>query len=114
MVMIERVETGDTTYDDRVTRYEYIVARRAEKPQPTLQAIGDALGITRQNVHRLLKRGGVRPAGRPRSDAGRRKFLIKRLTSWQTRRLKKLAVNKPTEVEDGWITKIEVEIQGLV
>jgi hypothetical protein len=107
------METGDETYKSRLERYEYIVARRAEKPRPTLEAIGTELGISRQNVWRLLSRGGVKPSGRPRSNEGRRAKLVERLGKWQAQRLRHLAANKPTDREDGWIATIEADLKEL-
>lgn len=110
---MDLIETGDETYEERKKRFDYIKARRAEKPRPTLEAIGKELGITRQNVWRALDRGVVKPSGRPRSDAGRRRFQLKRLEAWQKRRMAKLAVNKPTTIEDGWIARVEAIIKDL-
>ena len=53
---LRNLATGDRTYVGRVERFEYIQRRRAETPQPTIQAIADELGISKQNVSRLIKR----------------------------------------------------------
>lgn len=107
------METGDKTYVDRLKRYEYIVARRAETPKPTLQVIATELGVSRQNVHRILKRGGVKPAGRPRSNEGRRRRVAERLEKWQHRRLAKIVKSLPVESEERWIAKLEGELRDL-
>jgi len=107
------METGDETYEARKERFDYIMARRAEKPRPTLAAIGKELGISRQNVHRIVKRNQVKPSGRPRSNEGRRSRAVLRLEKWQARRLAHLAANQPTTREDGWIARIEAELKAL-
>lgn len=106
-------ETGDETYEERLKRYEYIVARRAERPQPSLRALAKEMGISPQNIHRQLKRGVVKPSGRPRSDAARRRRLVARIGKWQTRRTTKIAAGKPVEVEDQWIAKLEAQLRDL-
>lgn len=112
-MVIEMVETGDSTYPERVKRYEYIVARRADKPRPSLQKIAEELGISRQNVHRILRRGTVKPSGRPRSNDGRRKRVAARLTKWHQRRLDKTVRGLDTSYEDGWISRLEAELRSL-
>lgn len=111
---IETIETGDVTYADRFKRWEYIMARRGETPRPTLQKIADELHISRQNVHRIIKKGKVKPSGRPRSNEGRRKRVAARLEKWYARRLAKAVKALPVDVEDGWITKLEAELRALV
>lgn len=107
------IETGDTTFEARKERFDYVMRRRAEKPRPTLAVIGEELGITRQNVWRIIHRGEVKPSGRPRSNVARRKRLVERLAKWQDRRLTKIAANKPTTVEDSWIAKVEGMLKDL-
>lgn len=112
--MLDTKETGDETYEERKKRFEYIMARRAEKPRPTLEQIGKELGISRQNVWRTIDRGVVKPSGRPRSNEGRRRFQLKRLEAWQRRRNAKLAQGiLDTPRENEWIAKIEAIIQTL-
>lgn len=105
--------TGDTTYRDRVARYEYVVQRRSETPRPTLQQIADELGIAKQNVSRLLARGTVRPAGRPPTNDGRIKRLEARLATWQKRLHERQLAGKPTDREQEWISKLTSEMESL-
>ena len=109
----DTITTGDKTYAARVERYEYIVARRAEKPQPTLQQIGNELGISKQNVSRLLSRDEVRPAGRQPSNKGRKARLVKRIAAWQSRRNFKLSEGRDVAYEDGWIATLEERLKDL-
>jgi predicted transcriptional regulator len=105
--------TGDQTYKDRLARYEYVVQRRAEKPQPTIEAIAKELGISKQNVSRLLSRGTVRPSGRQPSNEGRKKALQKRIDTWQARRQAHIEAGKPTDREDSWISDLTARLAAL-
>jgi hypothetical protein len=105
--------TGDKTYEARVERVEYIKKRRADTPQPTLKQIGKELGISKQNVSRLLKRPTVRPAGRQPSNEGRKRRLVKRLGLWQSRRNFKLSEGRDVTYEDGWIATLEARLKDL-
>lgn len=107
------IETGDKTYTDRVKRYEYIMGRLSDTPRPTLEKIGQEIGVTKQNVSRLIKRGTVRPAGRPPTNDGRRKRVMARLAMWQARRTAKIADGKDVAFEDKWIADLEQRLRGL-
>ena len=111
--MTTDIITGDKTYQARVDRYNYIIGRRAEKPQPTIQKIADELGISKQNVSRLINRGKVLPAGRQPSNKGRIARLQKRVDIWKHRRDYKLSMGKDVSYEDGWIATLEARIKAL-
>jgi IS30 family transposase len=104
-------KTGDSTYQSRVERYNYIIKRRAEKA--TIQTIANELGIAKQNVGRYLVRGTVRPSGRQPSNAGRKARLTKRIAHWQQRRLNKLGAGLDVSYEDGWIADLEGRLRDL-
>lgn len=104
-------KTGDSTYVDRVKRFEYIQKRRAEKA--TVQKIADELGISKQNVSRYLVRGTVRPSGRQPSNEGRKQRLGKRILLWQSRRTANLTAGRPTDYEDKWIADLEARLKAL-
>lgn len=64
------IETGDKTYESRLARYNAM--RELETAGKSLREIGEAFPsspgkpLTRQAVHKILSREGVKPAGRPR------------------------------------------------
>jgi hypothetical protein len=107
------IETGDATYQSRVERYEYIMKRRAEKPRPTYRQLAKEMGVSHQAIGRIVKRGVVRPSGRPRTNTGRIKRLSIRLNSWYGRRTAKLAKGLDVSYEDASIAKIEAQIAAL-
>ena len=113
MTDLRERQTGDSTYLDRVARFEYIQRRLSEKPKPTYEQIGKELGIAKQNVARYVKRGTVRPSGRQPSNDGRKQRIINRLSMWQTRRAFKMGKGLPVEYEDKWIQDLEGRLRAL-
>lgn len=107
------LETGDSTYAQRYERWQYVMNRLKDNPKPTYEQIGKELGIAKQNVGRIVKRGVVKPSGRQRTNAGRIKRLTARLQLWNSRRGANLAVGAPTLVEDRWIADISDRIRVL-
>lgn len=105
--------TGDVTYADRYRRWQYVNERLAANPKPTYEQIGKELGISKQNVGRIVARGEVKPSGRQRTNAGRIKRLTARLTLWSSRRAANLAAGTPTVVEDRWIADLTERIRVL-
>lgn len=106
-------KTGDTTYLKRIDRYEYVLGRLADTPKPTYETIGKELGITRQNISRLVNRGTPKPAGRQPSNEGRIARLTVRLGQWQARRTARIVAGQPTVREDGWIADLAARIRDL-
>lgn len=110
--LLER-KTGDATYRDRVARFQYVMARLNDKPKPTYDTIGKELGITRQNVARLVKRGTVKPAGRQPTNEGRKKALRARLDKWHARMVERAANGKSTDREVKWISDLAEQLATL-
>jgi hypothetical protein len=107
------LETGDTTYQERYRRWEYVMGRLKDNPRPTYEQIGSELGISKQNVGRIVARGEVKPSGRQRTNAGRIQRLGKRLQLWNSRRAANLVAGATTEVEDRWIADLSGRIKVL-
>lgn len=107
------IETGDKTYADRVKQYEYIMRRLSETPKPTYRKLAEELGVHHQHIGRIVKRGVVRPSGRPRSNEGRVKAIVERLDRWQARRTAKLAKGRDVTFEEGHIAKLEAKLADL-
>ncbi len=105
--------TGDRTYKARVERYEYVLKRMSQTPKPTVQAVADELGISKQNVSRLIVRGTVRPSGRQPTNAGQIARMETRLARWKARRDRKAASSQDTEVESRWIDDLEAQLASL-
>lgn len=105
--------TGDATYLSRLSRWEYILRRRASTPKATYEQIGLELGISKQNVARYIKRNTVRPSGRPRTDESRKRRLLARILSWTHRRQRKQLLGRDVSIEEKWIADLEGRLAAL-
>jgi hypothetical protein len=113
------MRTGDKTYADRKRRYDFVMERLQAQPRPSYEQIGKEIGetfgtpITRQNVGRMVKRGMLRPAGRPFNYQGRRNQLESKLAYWTLRRDEATRLGREHDKEDQWIAKYEADIREL-
>ena len=108
------IETGDRTYETRKQRFDYVM--ESIKPGPnrkTYRQLAQELGVSHQAIGRLVKRGVIRPSGRPRSNEGRIRKLATRLNRWQERRTRKLSKGLDVTYEDAHIAKLETQLAAL-
>lgn len=107
--------TGDATYQARYDRWEYIMGRLAEpkEKRPTYRQLAVEVGVSFQNIARIVKRGEVKPSGRQPSNDGRKARLMKKMSLWTARRGAKLSQGLPVEAEDRWIAEYVERIKAL-
>jgi hypothetical protein len=105
--------------EDRVARYERIVAMRSKDPPMSYEDIAEALGpdpvtgevLTRERIRQIIDRPPKRP-GRPPS-ADRATVLRRKLAFWEQRRARLAAAGRSTAQPDERIRFLSRELARL-
>jgi hypothetical protein len=103
--------------DERIARYERIMAMRGpdpENPLMTLEAIGDTFDppLERERVRQIIAAGRPKRAGRPRSP-DRLAEARRTLGVWEQRRARAATAGRSTATADRRIAALTAELTEL-
>jgi hypothetical protein len=105
---------SDPTLEDRVVRYERIMAMRSEVPPLSYAKIGATFDppLSKERVRQIVKAGKPRRAGRPASPD--RRTVLRRKLAFHERRLRAaIADGRSPGASETRIAELSVELARL-